>query len=151
MTSLPNTAGRCCSLLFSCTSRPKLTSGRRGTRNSHHRLPRSTESLPMYFDYTPARQELRREIRSCSAGLLTPEVREAIGGTSEDLPAYREIVRQIGRDGWVGLGWPTEFGGQGCRPDNSAFWYRGTKRHLPAGNTHRRCHLGMPRRREMSR
>lgn len=67
----------------------------------------------MYLDYTPAQKELKREIRSYFACLLTPEVREAIGGTNEDRPAYREIVRQIGRDGWLGLGWPTEFGGQG--------------------------------------
>jgi len=26
--------------------------------------------------------------------------------------AYREIVRQLGADGWLTLGWPAEYGGQ---------------------------------------
>ncbi|GAB3136991.1 acyl-CoA dehydrogenase [Micromonospora sonneratiae] len=67
----------------------------------------------MFLDYTPEQQELRRQLRAYFKALLTPEVREAIGGTNEDRPAYREVVRQIGRDGWLGLGWPTEYGGQG--------------------------------------
>ena len=67
----------------------------------------------MFLDYTPEQYELRRELRAYFKALLTPEVREAIGGNNEDRPAYREVVRQMGRDGWLGLGWPTEYGGQG--------------------------------------
>ncbi|SMC96280.1 acyl-CoA dehydrogenase family protein [Lentzea albidocapillata] len=67
----------------------------------------------MYLEYTPPQQELSRELRAYFKALLTPEVREAIGGTNEDRPAYREVVRQIGRDGWLGLGWPAAYGGQG--------------------------------------
>lgn len=67
----------------------------------------------MYLEYTPEQRELSRELRAYFEALLTPEVREALGGTNEDRPAYREVVRQIGRDGWLGLGWPTEYGGQG--------------------------------------
>ncbi|MFI0793902.1 acyl-CoA dehydrogenase family protein [Micromonospora rubida] len=67
----------------------------------------------MFLDYTPEQQELRKDLRAYFNALLTPEVREAIGGTNEDRPAYREVVRQMGRDGWLGLGWPTEYGGQG--------------------------------------
>ena len=26
---------------------------------------------------------------------------------------YREVVRQMGRDGWLGVGWPAEYGGRG--------------------------------------
>lgn len=67
----------------------------------------------MFLEYTPEQQELSRELRAYFAALLTPEVREALGGTNEDRPAFREVIRQIGKDGWLGLGWPTEFGGQG--------------------------------------
>ena len=34
--------------------------------------------------------------------------------------AWREVVRQMGKDGWLGIGWPTEFGGQG-RPTTDQF------------------------------
>ena len=28
-------------------------------------------------------------------------------------PAMRRVVKQMGSDGWLGIGWPTEYGGQG--------------------------------------
>jgi alkylation response protein AidB-like acyl-CoA dehydrogenase len=67
----------------------------------------------VFLDYTEEQQQLRRELRSYFKRLLTPGVREALGGANEDRPAFREVVRQLGRDGWLGLGWPTEYGGQG--------------------------------------
>jgi len=59
---------------------------------------------------------LRDELRAYFARILTPEVREEFGpGTSYHYqgPAYHRIVRQMGADGWLGLGWPKEYGGQG--------------------------------------
>lgn len=67
----------------------------------------------MHLEYTDEQRELSRELRAYFAKLLTPDVREALGGTNEDRPAYRDVVRQMGKDGWLGLGWPTEYGGQG--------------------------------------
>lgn len=64
----------------------------------------------MFLEYTPEQRELSRELRVYFAGLMTPEVREAIAQDSR--PAYRDLVRQLGRDGWLGLGWPAEYGGQ---------------------------------------
>ena len=26
---------------------------------------------------------------------------------------YRDVVKRMGRDGWLGVGWPTEYGGRG--------------------------------------
>ena len=31
-------------------------------------------------------------------------------------PVMRRVVRQMGADGWLGIGWPTEYGGQGRGP-----------------------------------
>lgn len=67
----------------------------------------------MFLDYTPEQRALSDELREYFRRLLTPEVRAAVGGTNEDSPAFREVVRQMGRDGWLGLGWPKEYGGQG--------------------------------------
>lgn len=66
----------------------------------------------MYVDFTPEQQELRGRIRAYFSGLMTEEMRERlshqVGGR-----IYREVIRQIGKDGWLGVGWPEEWGGQG--------------------------------------
>ena len=65
----------------------------------------------MYVDFTPEQQKLRTEIRDYFAGLMTDEIKESL--TGEGGPAYKEVIRQIGKDGWLGVGWPKEWGGQG--------------------------------------
>ena len=66
----------------------------------------------MYIDYTPEQKALREELRSYFAKLLTPERRAGLRGM-EGGPTYRETVQQMGKDGWLGVGWPEEYGGQG--------------------------------------
>jgi 3-oxocholest-4-en-26-oyl-CoA dehydrogenase alpha subunit len=69
----------------------------------------------MRISYTPEQEELRRELRSYFATLMTPERTEALNMTSGEFGtgnAYRETVAQMGRDGWLALGWPKEYGGQ---------------------------------------
>jgi alkylation response protein AidB-like acyl-CoA dehydrogenase len=46
---------------------------------------------------------------------MTPERRAALQGDGEygDGTAYKDIVRQMGADGWLTLGWPQEYGGRG--------------------------------------
>ncbi|MGH3578539.1 MAG: acyl-CoA dehydrogenase family protein, partial [Mycobacterium sp.] len=68
----------------------------------------------MRISYTPDQEELRRELRSYFATLITPERREALNSTSGEMGSgnvYRETVAQMGRDGWLALGWPKEYGG----------------------------------------
>jgi len=69
----------------------------------------------MRISYTPEQDELRRELRSYFSQLVTPERREALmatGGEYGTGDVYRETVAQMGRDGWLALGWPTQYGGQ---------------------------------------
>ena len=69
----------------------------------------------MRISYTPEQDELRRELRSYFSQLITPERREALmatGGEYGTGDVYRETVSQMGRDGWLALGWPTQYGGQ---------------------------------------
>lgn len=64
----------------------------------------------------PPEEKLRQELRAYFADLMTPDLREALtdrGGEYGDGTAYREIVRRLGRDGWLALGWPAEHGGGG--------------------------------------
>ncbi len=74
----------------------------------------------MFLEYTPEQQALRKELREYFAQLLTPEVRAELGEPGEGSPRFRDIVRQIGTDGWLGIGWPKEYGGQG-RPATDQF------------------------------
>ena len=67
----------------------------------------------MYLDYTPAQKELRDQLRAYFADLLTPHVREALSKEGHGGPTSREVRQKMGADGWLGVGWPTEYGGQG--------------------------------------
>ena len=70
----------------------------------------------MRIAYTAEQERLRRELRGYFGELMTPAVRSALSGGDGDYgdgQAYRSVVRQLGRDGWLALGWPAEFGGRG--------------------------------------
>ena len=70
----------------------------------------------MHIGYSPGQERLREELRAYFAGLMSPELREALNpaeGEYGEGTAYRDIVRRLGSDGWLTLGWPTEFGGGG--------------------------------------
>ncbi len=69
----------------------------------------------MQISYTPEQEQLRRQLREYFAGLMTPDLRERLadaGGEYGDGHAYKQVVRQLGRDGWLAIGWPAEYGGQ---------------------------------------
>jgi alkylation response protein AidB-like acyl-CoA dehydrogenase len=74
----------------------------------------------MFLEYTPEQQALRKELREYFAQLLTPEVRGELGEPGEGSPRFRDVVQQMGADGWLGIGWPKEYGGQG-RPATDQF------------------------------
>jgi alkylation response protein AidB-like acyl-CoA dehydrogenase len=70
----------------------------------------------MDLGFTPQQQQLRTELREYFAQLLTPEVRAALTSTEGeygDGTAYREVVRRMGHDGWLTLGWPVDSYGGG--------------------------------------
>jgi alkylation response protein AidB-like acyl-CoA dehydrogenase len=74
----------------------------------------------MHIALTPEQDALRAELREYFAGLVTPERRAALGGATSDFgdgefgdaATYKEVIREIGHDGWLGIGWPEEWGGQ---------------------------------------
>ena len=67
----------------------------------------------MYIGYDDAQEALRKELRAYYEKLLTPDVRAALREGHGTGSAMRSVVRQMGEDGWLGIGWPTEYGGQG--------------------------------------
>ncbi|GAB3506263.1 acyl-CoA dehydrogenase family protein [Amycolatopsis cihanbeyliensis] len=66
----------------------------------------------MYLELTAAQRELRAELRAYFAGLISDAERARMRRERHG-PVFREIVRRMGRDGWLGVGWPTEYGGLG--------------------------------------
>jgi alkylation response protein AidB-like acyl-CoA dehydrogenase len=70
----------------------------------------------MYLADTAEQSALRARLRTYFAELMTDELRHEFReshyaeGTTH---AYRRVVRQLGEDGWLGIGWPKEIGGQG--------------------------------------
>lgn len=70
----------------------------------------------MHLAPTAAEQQLRAELREYFDRLLPPQVREGLAAEGESGPLYRPLVKQLGSDGWLGLGWPVEYGGQGRSP-----------------------------------
>ncbi len=66
----------------------------------------------MFIDLTDGQRALRDELRAYFAALLTPAEREAML-TARHGELYRDVVRRMGRDGWLGVGWPVAYGGRG--------------------------------------
>jgi alkylation response protein AidB-like acyl-CoA dehydrogenase len=70
----------------------------------------------MYVGYSKEHEALRDELRAYYDRLLTPEVQQQIAESEGIGPVPRRIFEQMAADGWVGLGWPTEYGGKGATP-----------------------------------
>lgn len=63
----------------------------------------------------PEHLALRAELREYFDQLVTPERRAGLAsatGEFGEAGVYKEVIRQIGGDGWLGIGWPQEYGGQ---------------------------------------
>ena len=74
----------------------------------------------MYLEETPDQLALRAQLRAYFADVLTDEVRAALDGEGDGGQVFHSIVRRMGKDGWLGIGWPEEYGGQG-RPASDQF------------------------------
>jgi len=66
----------------------------------------------MFIELTPEQAKLRDTLRGYFAGLLTPAERVTLL-TERHGAVYKDVVRRMGRDGWLGVGWPREYGGRG--------------------------------------
>ena len=66
----------------------------------------------MFLELTPDQLELRDELRAYFSHLMSPAERAELLTERHGI-VYREVVRRMGRDGWLGVGWPVRFGGRG--------------------------------------
>ncbi|MGW7246030.1 acyl-CoA dehydrogenase family protein [Streptomyces decoyicus] len=70
----------------------------------------------MHLAPTARQEQLRTELRTYFRELL-PD------GPVVDPAAQRAVLRRIGADGMLGLGWPTAYGGQGRGPDEQFVFF----------------------------
>lgn len=69
----------------------------------------------MFIDLTESQYALRERLRAYLAEVLTPQDRVVLQRDRHG-PIYRDLIARLGRDGWLGLGFPTRYGGQGAGP-----------------------------------
>jgi alkylation response protein AidB-like acyl-CoA dehydrogenase len=76
----------------------------------------------MDFGYTPEQEALRREVRAFIAENVTDAVRVEMAEVFEGLgvtpgrhgkPLLNDLFRKVGQNGWLGISYPKEYGGQG--------------------------------------
>jgi alkylation response protein AidB-like acyl-CoA dehydrogenase len=70
----------------------------------------------MYIDYTPEEARLRDELRAYFDEIVSDELLREVAGTEGGGPLYTRALRRMGADGWLGIGWPKEFGGRARPP-----------------------------------
>jgi alkylation response protein AidB-like acyl-CoA dehydrogenase len=81
----------------------------------------------MYIDYTDEQRALRAELRDYFARLVPAEIRGQLKGL-ETSPLHKQLIRQMGSDGWLGVGWPKEYGGQGRTAIEQLIWFDEARR-----------------------
>lgn len=69
----------------------------------------------MRIEFTEKQNALRSEVREYLDHMMTTDLQAECAVTAGEGggPHFREALRQMGRDGWIGLGWPKENGGRG--------------------------------------
>jgi 3-oxocholest-4-en-26-oyl-CoA dehydrogenase alpha subunit len=77
----------------------------------------------MRIAYTDDQSALRAELRDYFKTLVTPEVSAAMSHGGYGAPECMAAVEQMGTDGWLGVGWPKEYGGRGFGPMEQFVFY----------------------------
>jgi alkylation response protein AidB-like acyl-CoA dehydrogenase len=67
----------------------------------------------VHLEYTPEQQRLRTELRAYFTELVPEGAYTRHADPAAQKRFYRETIRRLGTDGWLGVGWPKEYGGRG--------------------------------------
>ncbi len=70
----------------------------------------------MELAYTTEQEALRAELRAYYDDLLDPQTVAELSHGHGISPKTRSVWKQMCADGWAGIGWPKEWGGQGKGP-----------------------------------
>ena len=91
------------------------------------------------LELTADQRALKAELREYFTGLAGREEHEEIGQGNRPRDrhgeTYQRVIRQMGADGWMGVGWPPEYGGHGLGEIEQTIFANEAQRadvHLPA-------------------
>ncbi len=90
----------------------------------------TTKNLELSAD----QRALKARLRDYFTGLTGRDEHEEIG-VDRHGEAYQRVIRQLGADGWMGIGWPQEYGGHGLGEIEQTIFANEAQRadvHLPA-------------------
>ena len=88
----------------------------------------------MQLELSAEQAALQRELRDYFANLITPAEAETLL-LDRHGRVYRDVVHRMGEDGWLGVGWPVEYGGRGFGQVEQQIFVNEAARHdvpLPA-------------------
>jgi alkylation response protein AidB-like acyl-CoA dehydrogenase len=86
------------------------------------------------LELTASQRALKAEVRDYFSGLVSAEDRAEMARDRHGA-AYERTIRQLGADGWLGVGWPEEYGGRGLGEVEQTIFANEAQRadvHLPA-------------------
>jgi alkylation response protein AidB-like acyl-CoA dehydrogenase len=72
---------------------------------------------------SPADAAFRAEVRRWLEAHLTDELRALPADLATDTAARLAWERELGRGGWIGIDWPTDYGGRGATVTQSLVWH----------------------------
>ena len=85
----------------------------------------------MLIELTDEQRALQAELRGYFRRLVTPEEVHVML-TQRHGEIYRDVVKRMGRDGWLGVGWPKEYGGRGFgEVEQTIFVNEASRRDIP--------------------
>ncbi|MCW2813886.1 MAG: acyl-CoA dehydrogenase [Nocardioides sp.] len=64
------------------------------------------------LELTAEQRRLKTEIRTYFHGVASHDEHDVMGKDRHG-ETYQRVIRQMGADGWMGIGWPKEYGGHG--------------------------------------
>jgi 3-oxocholest-4-en-26-oyl-CoA dehydrogenase alpha subunit len=77
----------------------------------------------MHPELSENAKALRQELRAYFAETFSEQDRQDLVTQTEGGPTFDRILRKMGQDGWLGLGFPSEYGGRGEDPEALFVFY----------------------------
>ena len=86
----------------------------------------------MDFRTTEQEEAFKQEVRAFFDAEFPPEFLQELAAESlEERKLYDESIRRLARKGWLGIGWPREYGGAECSHTGQLIYYIEMYRRLP--------------------